>query len=351
VPFYTDRIMAWLRVAMQAVKDAVRAWAVVPHVYRFELYGPAKSGGLGVRYRRRFRPHEVLRLKTMAAIRTLRASAKVGFAQDVIVNRYPEEGLLANFLHVVEVLHRLRPGTPVHVDWTITGSEIGFRYGKRGEDVWGQLFRVLGPTSTGKAHRASRRLDLAFWGTGKDHLSGQTLQKHREAYHSTLLNRVEIINPRVLTQVDEVCVQHFHARFCIGVHRRVGNAMVANLQATGNIPTLQSIVQTVESVISVAKRGGISDYAVFLATDDADAAAPFRDAFGSNLVLRENVQRTTAAQAEVHFGGWDNLSIRDAEDALIDSVLLSRCNVMVHGSSSVSTVAAIMNPGLILIHA
>jgi hypothetical protein len=127
--------------------------------------------------------------------------------------------------------------------------------------------------------------------------------------------------------------------------------MVANLQANGNIPTPQSIIQTVESLISASKRGGISDYAVFLATDDADAVATFRDAFGSKLVLRENVQRTTAGQAEVHFGNWDKLSIRDAEDALIDTVLLSQCNVMVHASSSVATVAAIMNPGLILVRA
>ena len=343
--------MAWLRAAVQAITDAVRAWAVVPHVYRFELYGPAKSGGVGIRYRRRFRLDEVVRLKTVAAIRTFMASVAVGFAREVVINRYPEEGLLANFLHVLEVIHRVRPGTRVRVDWTITGTEIAFRYGARGEDVWAGLFRVLGPTSTRPAHRASMRLDFAFWGTGKDHLSGRQLQKHREAYHSTILNRLEIANPRVLRQVDEICIQHFHGRFCVGVHRRVGNALVANLQANGNIPTPQSIIQSVESLISASKRGGISDYAVFLATDDADAVAPFRDAFGSKLVIRENVQRTTAGQAEVHFGNWDKLSIRDAEDVLIDTVLLSQCNVMVHASSSVATVAAIMNPGLLLVRA
>jgi hypothetical protein len=69
------------------------------------------------------------------------------------------------------------------------------------------------------------------------------------------------------------------------------------------------------------------------------------------LIVRENVQRTTAEAPEVHFGAWGQLSIKDAEDALIDAVLLSKCNVMVHAASSVSTVASILNPALILFRA
>jgi hypothetical protein len=74
----------------------------------------------------------------------------------------------------------------------------------------------------------------------------------------------------------------------------------------------------------------------------------FKRAFGSRLIVRGNVQRTTSDAAEVHFTDWDRLSITNAEDVL---VLESKWDVLVHASSSVSTVASIMNPALTLIRA
>ena len=83
----------------------------------------------------------------------------------------------------------------------------------------------------------------------------------------------------------------------------------------------------------------------------ADAVDGFKRAFGCRLILRENVQRTTSDAAEVHYRDWNRLSITDAEDVLVDTMLLSKCDVLVHASSSVSTVASIMNPALTLIRA
>jgi len=340
-----------LRAAVQAGMDAGRAWAVAPNVYRNAVYARDRNGGWRVKYRRRFSVREVLRRKLAAAVDTFVASIKLGVAHEVTVTHYPEEGLLANLLHVLEVVRRVRSDARVHIDWTLTGGERAFRYGEKGQDIWAQLFQAVGAPSAATAHQATSRLDLAFWGTGKDHLKGRRLQKQREVYHAIALKWLEITNQRVLAQVEEICAQHFHGRFCIGIHRRVGNALVADLQADGRVPSPESIIRTVESIIPVAKDSGASDYVVYLATDDAQAVSAFRDAFGQKLMVREGVQRTTADAPEVHFSDWGRLSIADAEDALIDTVLLSQCNVMVHSSSSVSTVASIMNPALLLVRA
>jgi hypothetical protein len=340
-----------MRAAMQAVMDAGRAWAITPHVHSKSRYARAQNGGWRVRSRLQFRPGEVRRLKLAAAVRVFIASARLGVARDVIIPRFPEEGLLANLLHVLEILRRVRPDARVHVDWALTGAELAFRYGEKGDDVWTRLFRTTGPRSAKTAYEAASRVDFAFWGKGRDHLSGRRLQKHREAYHSILLKWLEIKSPRVLEQVDEISQRHFHGRFCVGIHRRVGNPLVANLQRDGKVPSLQSIVQMVESILSVATRGGVADYSIYLATDDADAVGVLKEAFGCKLIVRENVQRTTADGREVHFGEWGRLSTADAEDVLIDTVLLSQCNVMVHTSSSVSTVASIINPAMILVRA
>jgi hypothetical protein len=337
------------RAVFRAVSDAGRAWVIAPTVYRRAVYARNANGGWCLRHRRAFRRKEILKLKISAVRRIFIESIKLGVAHSIVIPRYPEEGLVANLLHVLEVVHRVRPDATVHVDWVLDGTEIGFRYGELGDDIWARLFRTLGPRPPAITHRAAWRVDLAFWGTGRDHLMGIRLQEHRDVYHSTILKWLEITNEQVLEQVRQTCVQFLDGRFCIGIHRRVGNARVADLQSDGKAPSLEMFIRAVETILSLLMKEAIADHAIFLATDDAEAVGVFKRAFGSRLIVRDNVQRTTSDAAEVHFRDWDRLSITDAEDVLVDTVLLSKCDVLVHASSSVSTVASIMNPALTLV--
>jgi hypothetical protein len=125
--------------------------------------------------------------------------------------------------------------------------------------------------------------------------------------------------------------------------------MVADLQNEGKVPSLELLIKAVDAILSILTSKDIRDHAIFLATDDAEAVGPLKRAFGSRLIVRGNVQRTTSDAVEVHFSDWGRLSITDAEDVLVDTMLLSKCDVLVHASSSVSTVASIMNPALTLI--
>jgi hypothetical protein len=135
-------------------------------------------------------------------------------------------------------------------------------------------------------------------------------------------------------------------RFIVGVHHRVDNGWLSNLQGDGRVPTLRQLLQHARRATA-----GHAEWAVFLATDDAAAVTPFREDFGPRLIVRDDVQRTTAGRVEVHFQHWGKVSLTDAEDVLIDTLLLARCDVLVHISSSVSTVAALLNPRLRLVRA
>ena len=347
------RILALVRWApravVQAVFDAERAWLIVPTSYGRAVYARNGKGGWRRRHRRPFRVKEVLKLKIASTRRVFIESVKLGVARSVVIPRYPEEGLIANLLHVLEVVRRVRPDASVHVDWVLKGTEIGFRYGDRGDDIWARLFQTLGSGPPATTHQAASRLDLAFWGTGRDHLRGRRLQKHRQVYHSTILRWLEITNTRVLEEVRQTFAQFLDGRYCIGIHRRVGNVLVADLQRDGKVPSLEMFMRAVEAILSILTSKDIRDHAIFLATDDAEAVGVLKHAFGSRLIVRSNVQRTTSDAVEVHFSDWGRLSITDAEDVLVDTVLLSKCDVLVHASSSVSTVASIMNPTLTLV--
>jgi hypothetical protein len=337
------------RAVVQAMFDAGRAWGIAPNNYRRTGYIRNASGGLRPGPRWQLRRKQVLKLKISAVRQVVMESIKLAIASSIVIPRYPQEGLLANLLHVLEVVHRVRPDASVHVDWVLKGYEIGFRYGEIGDDVWARMFQTLGPCPPPITHEAVSPVDLAFWGTGRDHLRGRRLQKHRHVYRYTVLKWLEITNKQVLEQVSQTFGQFLDGHFCIGIHRRVSNAMVADLQKDGKVPSLELFINTVEAILSILTREGISDHVIFLATDDAEAVDVFKCAFGCRLIVRDNVQRTTSDAAEVHFRDWDRLSITDAEDVLVDTVLLSKCDVLVHASSSVSTVASIMNPALTLI--
>jgi len=268
-------------------------------------------------------------------------------APAVVIRRSGAEGLLANLLHVIEVLHRIRADAEVHVDWRLDGSELGFRYGAVGGDVWSGLFRPIGAVSPRGAFRAKTGLDLALWGNGKDYLSGRALENQRRAYHRTIAKWIEVTNHNVLSRVERT-EAGFKGRFCLGVHRRVDKIGVAELQRDGKLPSLDMLLARCSKLLNSSED---SDPRIFLATDDADAAKAFKRIFGSRLIIQDSVKRTTPSGREVHFGDWQTLSLADAEDVLVDTILLSRCNILLHASSSVSTTASFLNPSLILMRA
>jgi hypothetical protein len=289
---------------------------------------------------------ERLKKKYKSAKAVFRNSRWTGNAPAVVIQRMGAEGLLANVLHVIEVLHRVRPDANVHVDWKLDGRERGFRYGAVGSDVWSGLFRPIGTSPQPEAFRANYVLDLALWGSGKDYLSGKALQNRRLAYHRTIAKWIEVTNQNVLSRTHRTYADLFTGRFCLGVHRRVGNSGVAELQKGGRVPSLDTLLTRCDKLL---QRPGNMDAVIFLATDDAEAAGAFKGAFGSRLIIQDNIKRTTASKREVHFGDWHTLSLADAEDVLVDTILLSRCNMLVHASSSVSTMASLLNPDLTLI--
>lgn len=88
---------------------------------------------------------------------------------------------------------------------------------------------------------------------------------------------------------------------------------------------------------------------VLLASDDDQAVAAFQDSFGDRLLCREAVKRSQGGinerklPREVH-GQEERLSLEDAQDCLIDALLLAECDAFVHADSNLTIAVGIMNP-------
>ncbi|MGH9349879.1 MAG: hypothetical protein ACRD26_21725 [Vicinamibacterales bacterium] len=110
-----DRLAALAHVAhapLGAAHDAARAWMVAPQFFAHCSYEVQSDEALRVSSRRRYTLLGRLVLKARAATRVFRHSLPVRATRAVFVPHLGGEGLMANLLHVMEVLRGHGTGRP-----------------------------------------------------------------------------------------------------------------------------------------------------------------------------------------------------------------------------------------------
>jgi hypothetical protein len=89
---------------------------------------------------------------------------------------------------------------------------------------------------------------------------------------------------------------------------------------------------------------------VVLATDYEPAVSAFRAAFGPALLVQPGVVRANSALDDQAHHGHRYAELALGEQALVDCLMLSRCDAMLHVTSNLATAAAYINPRLRLIY-
>jgi hypothetical protein len=97
------------------------------------------------------------------------------------------------------------------------------------------------------------------------------------------------------------------------------------------------------------------DAAVFVATDDQRSLDFMREAFGRRVVACDSHRHTdgalaargpTGALMPAYVVASPGLAARNGEEAVIEWLLLSRCDVLIHNGSSLARTALLANPSL-----
>jgi hypothetical protein len=81
-----------------------------------------------------------------------------------------------------------------------------------------------------------------------------------------------------------------------------------------------------------------------LATDDLNVIGKFKEIFGERLIFCDNFTRSDSGEA-LHLSSSVNRP-KIGEEVLIECLLLSKCNVLIHSRSNVASVALYINPDL-----
>jgi hypothetical protein len=166
-------------------------------------------------------------------------------------------------------------------------------------------------------------------GFGKDYGTLLTIEKAHQ-----LINKYIIVNDWVQNEVDLFCQENFKGGKVIGVHYR-------GTDKVGEAPEIpyEKVIRNIQHV----QRTYYNDASVFLATDDNKFIAHLQKALPQvPLIMRTDYQRSDNDKP-VH----TNVTLDKFEvnrDALVNCLLLSRCDFLIKSSSFLSDISKLFNP-------
>lgn len=189
----------------------------------------------------------------------------------------------------------------------------------------------------------------------------QDFQEWRKLYNSYYKKYI-VMRDHIIAQVDTFQANNFDADYIIGCHVRHPSHGIE--QPGKQMPTVELFIQTV-----IKRVAGISNYKVFLATDQDSVVDQFRLIFGDRLIYRSEVNRVDVdtdakfyalSEAErakegfqiQHLTAADEAkwSARMGDEVIVDALLLSRCDTFVHVTSNIATAVSFMNPEIEMIY-
>lgn len=165
-------------------------------------------------------------------------------------------------------------------------------------------------------------------------------------------------------EIDTFCSTRLNRRFNIAAHVKHPSHMIE--QPGKCIAHSQSFIDLIECKVQAC---GLSldsdDWGVFLATDQDRVVQQFQNAFGSRLAVFEDVRRTKVSEDEIfdalpesekakeghqvqHLvaANPESWSSRMALEVIRDAIVMSRCDVLFHVVSNVSTAVSYFNPDI-----
>jgi hypothetical protein len=250
------------------------------------------------------------------------------------------------FSHVNRVVNHLhhslgRDGcVAVRADWRANEDIPLFVYGTGGDgELWERFFEPLAfPNAPHRERSTWEYADLSMTG-----LHAYRMYKRgsgwRADYGRTFAEHVHV-REELRRRADALWREGGVGDRCVGVHyRHPGHGH----ECPRPIPSIEAFIEWARSLLG---RG--SSESVVLATDVREAVDRFREAFGERLLVQPGVARVHAAEDQHASAASPSVAL--GEQALVDALLLARCEAMVHTVSNLATAVGYMNPRLRMVY-
>lgn len=153
-----------------------------------------------------------------------------------------------------------------------------------------------------------------------------------------LLKRYVHLKPHIQKKLDSFIRKKFVGALVIGVHYRGTDKL-------GEAPRV-SYDEVKEKIDSVMKEISMFGIKIFVATDEQAFLDYMKENFPEVIFLEDGIR--SANGLPVHH--YSAQQYKKGEDALMDCLLLSRCNLLIRTSSSLSLFSSYFNPSIPIIN-
>lgn len=166
-----------------------------------------------------------------------------------------------------------------------------------------------------------------------------------------LLNKYIKIKPEILNEISQFYQEKMLNTLCIGVHVRFA---AAHASEKPGIVTIEDYFNEVNQLIHNSN----SNYTIFLATDSHYVVEQFKKKYKDKVIFTNAIRSQYMEEVHLIFDNPDYWLSHPAEfhkkkpgykggkDALMDCLLLSKCDYIIHTTSNVSDFATFFNPDI-----
>ncbi len=273
----------------------------------------------------------------------LRPAGRRVFEEHTLVLTAADAGFFSHVNRVVNHLHHslgCEGCAAVRVEWHASQDIPMFDYGTAQDgELWQRFFEPLAFANAPREERTTwRYADLSMTG-----LHAYRMYKRgsgwRNAYGRAFAEHVHV-REQLRRRARELSQERAAARRWVGVHyRHAGH----DHECPRPQPSSDAFIERARSLLE-----GEGLACVVLATDVHEVVEDFRAAFGERLLVQPDVVRAHAA--DHHHDRGVPPSVALGEQALIDALLLARCDVMLHTVSNLATAVGYMNPRLRMVY-
>jgi hypothetical protein len=225
----------------------------------------------------------------------------------------------------------------VSVDFGRDGV-MGPYYDKnRGENWWNYYFE---PLLIGKKKHA-QELVTANGPIGHDFALLTEFNLPRKRVHSIIEKYIRI-RPHIQKIVNDIVSSNF-SNYVIGVHYRGTD----KTEKGGEAPraNYEDIIVHINDAITNAQN---ENFKIFIATDEQAFLDFMNESYPGKIICYEPAIRSSNDLC-VHLIPDEN-NYKKGEDALVDCLLLSHCNILLKTSSNLSLFSSYFNPDIPVVH-
>lgn len=234
----------------------------------------------------------------------------------------------------------------------INSIQLMHKYGLSGRVHWGRRSLYYDPNRKGNAFNyffsskgfnfSNARLvlpaTLKYFPSG-DGFSGPAGLRPRDHLHG-LMRSYAWPSASIMDEVESYAREHLSGGYTLGVHVRRTDA-AASFESRRSQP-VENFVEAASQLIAPFPEGR-----VFLATDAASVVDRFRERFGSRLLVREAIRSPDDRSIHGHHdAGIEGDPYQKGVEAMIDALVLARCNYLLRCFSFLTNYTLCVNPEL-----